>query len=56
MSKQLLFKDLDYWKEDLQDKLLTDLIKELDLEPSPESLHRLEGAIASFESTLRHNF
>ena len=50
MSKQLLLKDLEHLKEDLQDSLLSDLVQDLELEPTEESLHRLEEAIRAFES------
>lgn len=49
MSKKLLLKDLEHLKDDLQDKLLSELIKDVDFELSLESLSHLEQAIASFE-------
>lgn len=50
MNKQLLLKDLENLKEGLQDELLSELLKEVELEPSPQALKEIEEAISAFES------
>jgi hypothetical protein len=47
---QLLLKDLEHLKENLQDELLSAVIQDFEFVPSPDSLHQFEQAISAFES------